>query len=64
MNASIIGGLVRALLAVVAGYLGGRGIDITGLNTPEVTTALGLVIAAVWSIFAKRGKPKPPSIEG
>lgn len=54
MNASVIGGIVRAILAGLAGYLGGKGIDITGLLSPEVTSAIGIVIASLWSIWAKR----------
>lgn len=58
MNAQTIGGIARALLAAFAGYLGGKGIDITGMLAPEVTTAIGVVIAAVWSVYAKRNAPK------
>jgi membrane protein DedA with SNARE-associated domain len=60
MNASTIGGIVRALLAGLAGYLGGKGIDITGLLSPEVTTAAGVVIASIWSIWAKKPKAEKP----
>jgi len=59
MNAATIGGIVRAILAGLAGYLGGKGIDITGLVSPEVTTAIGVVIAAGWSVWAKREPAKP-----
>ena len=60
MNASTIGGIVRAVLSAVAGYLAGKGIDITGLATPEVTGAIGLVVASVWSIWAKKPKADKP----
>lgn len=58
MNAQTIGGIVRAILAGLAGYLGGKGIDITGLASPEVTTAIGVVIASAWSVWAKRSTPQ------
>ena len=57
MNPSTIAGILRTLLACAAGYLGGRGIDITGLLTPEATAALGTVIVAVWSIWSKKTTP-------
>ena len=60
MNASTIAGIVRAIIAALAGFLAGKGIDITGLASPEVTGAIGLVIASVWSVLAKKpAAPKP-----
>lgn len=54
MNNSQLAGILRALLTVAAGYLAGRGIDITGLATPEVTAAIITVAVAVWSVWAKK----------
>jgi membrane protein DedA with SNARE-associated domain len=54
MNTTMIAGVLRALLAAAAGYLAGRGVDITGIASPEVTGALATVIVAVWSVFAKK----------
>jgi hypothetical protein len=49
-----IAGVIRAVLAALAGYLAGKGVDITGLLTPEVTGALATVGVAIWSVFAKK----------
>jgi len=49
-----IAGVIRAVLAALAGYLAGKGLDITGLLTPEVTGALATVGVAVWSVFSKK----------
>jgi membrane protein DedA with SNARE-associated domain len=57
MNASTIAGILRTLLACAAGYLGGKGIDITGLMSPESTAAIGTVIVAVWSVWSKKSAP-------
>lgn len=59
MNPSTIAGILRTLLACAAGYLGGKGIDITGLMSPESTAALSTVIVGVWSVWAKRTPPTP-----
>ena len=56
MNTTIAG-VIRAVLAAVAGYLAGKGVDITGLLTPEVTGAMATVGVAVWSVFSKRSNP-------
>ena len=58
MNPSTIGGIVRTLLACVAGYAAGKGLDLTGLSSPEVTNGIGLVLVAIWSVFSK--KPAKP----
>lgn len=59
MNASaLLAGILRALLTAAAGYAAGKGIDITGLLTPEVTLALSTSAVAIWSIFAKRTAKK------
>lgn len=60
MNSATIAGIVRAVLAALAGYLGGKGIDITGLISPEVTAAIATVGIAIWSVFSK--KPAAPSV--
>tara|TARA_R110000868_G_scaffold193496_1_gene438471 strand:+ start:715 stop:900 length:186 start_codon:yes stop_codon:yes gene_type:complete len=57
MNASTIAGILRTLLACAAGYLGGKGIDITGLMSPESTAAIGTVIVALWSVWSKKTPP-------
>lgn len=56
MNTTIAG-VIRAVLAALAGYLAGKGVDITGLLTPEVTGAMATVGVAVWSVFSKRSNP-------
>lgn len=60
----MIGGIIRAVLTALAGFLAGKGIDITGLLSPEVTGAMVTSGVAIWSVFAKREKTKPASIEG
>lgn len=65
MNTSTIAGIVRAVLAALAGYLAGKGIDITGLLSPEVTSAIGVTVVAVWSVFSKKpAAPKPADGQG
>lgn len=54
MNNSQLAGILRAIITAAAGYLAGRGIDITGLATPEVTAAIVTVGVAVWSVWAKK----------
>jgi hypothetical protein len=54
MNTSVIAGLIRTLVAALAGFAAAKGIDITGLGTPEVTNAIAVVGVAVWSAFAKK----------
>lgn len=61
MNAQTIGGIVRAVIGVLAGYLAGKGIDITGLASPEVTGAIGLVVTSVWSVMAKKKAAEAPA---
>lgn len=60
MNASTLAGIVRTVLACSAGYLAGKGIDITGLTSPEATAAIGTVIVALWSVWSKK-TPAPPA---
>lgn len=52
-----IAGVIRAVLAAFAGYLAGKGVDITGLLSPEVTGAMATVGVAVWSVFSKKSTP-------
>jgi flagellar motor component MotA len=54
MNTAQLAGILRALLTAAAGYLAGKGIDITGLASPEVSAAIITVGVAVWSVFAKK----------
>jgi hypothetical protein len=57
MNKDTLAGILRALLAAAAGFAAGKGIDLSGLNSPEFTNALILVGVAVWSVFAKKPAP-------
>lgn len=54
MNTNTIAGIVRAVLSALAGYAAGKGIDITGLLSPEVTSAIAVVGVAVWSVISNR----------
>lgn len=54
MNTSTIAGILRAVIAAAAGFLLGKGIDITPLGSPDVTNALALVGVAFWSVWSKR----------
>ncbi len=56
MNAATLGGIFRAILAALAGFAAGKGIDITGLATPEVTGALATTVVAIWSVFTNKKK--------
>ena len=59
MNTSQLAGILRAILTAVAGYAAGKGIDLTGVASPEVTGAIVTVAVAVWSVFAKRKAATP-----
>jgi hypothetical protein len=57
MNPSNIAGIFRTILACASGYLAGRGVDITGLLSPDATAAIGTLIVAVWSVWSKKSAP-------
>lgn len=61
MNATTLAGIVRTLLACASGYLAGKGIDITGLLSPESTAAIATLIVAAWSIYSKKTPPASPA---
>lgn len=54
---AIIAGIIRAVLPAVVAYFAGKGVDISGIATPEVTMAVATVVAAGWSVAAKVKKP-------
>ncbi len=56
---AILAGILRAIVPAIVGYFAGKGVDISGLATPEVTAAVATVIAAGWSVAAKTKKPAP-----
>ena len=60
MNTSTIAGILRAVIAAAAGFLLGKGIDITPLSSPEVTNAIALVGVAIWSVWSKRTPAAAP----
>lgn len=57
MKTDTIAGLIRTALAALAGYAAGKGFDISGLATPEVSGAIAVVGVALWSAISKRSKP-------
>lgn len=60
MNADQIGGIVRAILAAVAGYFVGKGVVDQGTAT-TIVGAIGTLVVAVWSVVTNRsGKVIPP----
>jgi membrane protein DedA with SNARE-associated domain len=54
MDTTFIAGVIRAVLAALAGYLAGKGVDITGLLSPETTGAIATVGVAIWSVISKK----------
>lgn len=52
-----IAGVVRALLAAVAGYFIGKGYDAALVN--EIAGAVGVIAIAGWSIWSKKQTPPP-----
>ncbi len=55
MTKEQFGGIVRALLAGVAGYFVGKGYDAALIN--EIAGAAGVIVVAGWSIWAKKQTP-------
>jgi hypothetical protein len=56
MNKDQIGGVVRAVLAALAGYAAGKGlIPAEGVN--EAVSALSVAVVAIWSLFTNKAKP-------
>lgn len=52
MTKEQVGGIVRALLAGVSGYLIGKGWDAALVN--EIAGAVGILAVSGWSLWAKR----------
>lgn len=61
MNPTTVAGIIRAILAALAGYLAGKGIDIAPLISPEATGAIGVLVVAAWSIWSKKTPPPAAS---
>lgn len=55
LSAEQIWGVIRTILAAVAGYFAGKGLFDLGMAN-DVIAALGVIFVAVWSIVTK---PKP-----
>ncbi|UXO94009.1 hypothetical protein Pan4_22 [Pseudanabaena phage Pan4] len=55
MTKEQVGGIVRAVLAGVSGYLIGKGYDAALIN--EIAGAVGIVIVSGWSLWAKKSAP-------
>lgn len=53
MSGEEIGGIVRTLLSAVGGYLVGQGI-VDAATATSIAGALATLVAAAWSIYAKR----------
>lgn len=61
MNTNTVAGIIRAVLAALAGFLAGKGFDISGLIGPEFSGALATVAIAAWSVYEKRKGTTPPA---
>lgn len=57
MRSAIIGGFVRAIVPAVVGYFAGKGIDLSGFESPEATLAITTLVAVAWSALDKLKKP-------
>ena len=53
MNSNELGGIVRAVVAGVGGYLVGKGY-VDQATVEQVAGALGVLAVAVWSVVQKR----------
>lgn len=53
MSASEVGGIARALVSALGGYLVGKGL-IDSETATTVGGAVATIIVAVWSVIAKR----------
>ena len=56
-NKDEVYGIARALLSAVGGYLVGQGI-VDSETAVAVAGAAATLVAAVWSVFAKRNAPR------
>jgi hypothetical protein len=52
MTKEQLGGIVRALLAGVSGYLIGKGWDAALVN--EIAGAVGILVVSGWSLWSKK----------
>ncbi len=55
MDASKIGGVVRAVLAPVIAYMAGRGVLVDSETGELIIVAVSAVATAAWSWWSKRG---------
>ena len=53
MTKDMVWGVVRAVLAAAGGYIVGTGI-VDNATMNDIIGALGVIFAAVWSIWAKK----------
>mgnify|MGYP001251409630 CR=1 FL=1 len=52
LSAEQIWGVIRTILAAVAGYFAGKGLFDMGMAN-DVISALGVIFVAVWSVVSK-----------
>jgi len=57
MNASIINGILRAVIPAVIGYAAAKGFDISAFGTDAVIGGIAAIVAAVWSVKSKKNTP-------
>lgn len=55
MTKEQFGGIARAVLAGVSGYLIGKGWDAALVN--EIAGAIGIIVVSGWSLWAKKSAP-------
>jgi len=53
MNSDQVGGIIRAILAAVAGYVAGKGLITAGVADQLVGAGVTIGVA-VWSVLAKK----------
>lgn len=54
MNASIIAGILRAIVPAIVAYAAAKGFDLSALGTDAVIGGAAAVVAAVWSVASKK----------
>jgi RsiW-degrading membrane proteinase PrsW (M82 family) len=57
MNAEYIGGIVRAIVSAIGGYLVGKG-TIDSETAVAITGAAVTIATAIWSVWSKKANEK------
>ena len=57
MNKAELAGVIRAIAPAIVAYFAGKGVDVSGLLTPEAVNGIAglcLLLCSLWSVQAKR----------